>query len=194
MSSYLRVTPFAVMLVLPAPSLAQPSLVEAARIRGGDVTSLVNADFPDADLNRLMADRAVVARGNVVDAKSRLTKDGRNVETEYQFRLSECLRCADEMIGTVVRVVRLGGSVTLSDGTRVATQVQGFPNLDGGADYILFLSPNNGGYNVRFGPHGAFRVRGQKAEQLAKSEWVTARSSGLLDIAELAKLVAETPP
>lgn len=173
----------------PPPAHAQASLIEAARLRGGDVTSIVNVEFPDADLKMLVADDTLVARGYVIDAAPRLTADRRNVETEYQFRITECLKCAGQVTGTVVRLVRLGGSMQLEDGNRVATQVQGFPDFDDRDDYILFLSPDKSGYGVRFGPYGAFRVRGQKAEHLAKSGW----ANGGVDVGELAKLVAQRP-
>ena len=89
-------------------------------------------------------------------------------------------------------IVRLGGSVQIEGGIRVATQVQEFPNFDDDEDYILFLNRSNGHYAVRFGPQGAFRVRGQRAEPLAKSGW-TAQLDRPLDVADLARLIAQAP-
>jgi hypothetical protein len=181
-----------VVLCVSAHVSAQVTLVEAARHKGSDVTSLINVDVPEADLNMLLGEGAIVARGHFIAATSRLTPDHRNVETEYRFQFAECLRCDGQLPGTTVSIVRLGGTVQLESGIRVRTQVQGFPSFDDDDDYVLFLSRNNGHYAVRYGPQGAFRVRGQRAEPLAKASWI-AQLERPLEVADLAGLIAQTP-
>lgn len=134
-----------------------PQLLKAAGKSLRHVTGVPSGQPPTVEQLLSVAD--VVVRGGIGPARTHLTEDQREIQTDYSVSnpvvLFSATRTAPSNIVVVLRV----GSVTI-DGLTFTSENEALPALKEGSEYVLILKQVGDAYEVS-GPYlGAFKIEG----------------------------------
>jgi hypothetical protein len=139
------------------------TLHDAAKAVGGRyVTNAVNLDgwIEYADVKAIGRDSSVVVIGTPVDNICKLTADGKDIQTLYQFRVEEGLKGRFKQ-GDTLTVALPGGRVSFDDGYVAQVNTPHFKRMVNGERYLLFLrgKRNDETFTSTGGSQGIFELR-----------------------------------
>jgi hypothetical protein len=157
-------------IVLAAAATAAQTLPEIVRRQKTPIENQVHIErSPAIELGDLARGCDAIARVLVLsDEVVRLSKDQRTIETDHQVLVLDDIFAKQPLrSGEVIVVTKTGGALSI-DGYEVTTIGTGFPPLQSGDEYILFLRQNGSRTNfvVASGAQGAFRNMGGIVEQV----------------------------
>ncbi len=133
---------------------------ELAKMKGEVVVNRPVTSFVKFDLDTITKKSAAVVIGTAVSNLSRLSADGEQITTDYQFEVHEVLKGKGVETGNI-EVSLPGGRVVFEDGTAAQVNVPGFRKMENGKTYVLYLSergPEHSSFAVTGGPQGIFEV------------------------------------
>jgi hypothetical protein len=133
---------------------------ELAKMKGEVVVNRPAHSFVKFDLESITKKSAAVVIGTAVSNLSRLSPDGQQITTDYQFEVLEVLKGKGVETGNI-EVSLPGGRVVFEDGTAAQVNVPGFRKMENGKTYVLYLSergPEHSSFAVTGGPQGIFEV------------------------------------
>lgn len=112
-----------------------------------------------ADLNGLASHSTAVAIATATQNVCRLSADGRSITIDYPMNVQYAYK-GDLQEGSPITVSLPGGKVIFPDGTTAEVRTPWFKKMQGGATYLLFLSPGdrNGDYVTTGGAQGLFEI------------------------------------
>ena len=133
---------------------------ELAKMKGEVVVNRPVNSFVKFDLDSITKKSAAVVIGTAISNLSRLSPDGKQITTDYQFQVSEVLKGKGVETGNI-EVSLPGGRVVFEDGTAAQVNVPGFRKMENGKTYVLYLSergPEHSSFAVTGGSQGIFEV------------------------------------
>ena len=160
-----------------ATTTAQETVPELVRRHKGNVEFLVIREFSPVGLSELARDCDLIARVVVVDGRSHLSDDEREVQSEYTLQIIDSLLSRKTLTPAQnIIVTKPGGTLTI-DGYQFTTRETDFPPFLTTDEYVLFLrfDARTGKYVVPYGAQGAFRHVAGVIEQVGSGEWNTER-------------------
>jgi hypothetical protein len=132
-----------------------PELLKAAGKSLRHVTGVPSGQPPTVD--QLLRNADVVVRAVIGPARSHLTDDQREIQTDYSVSNPVILFSATRLASSNLLVVLQGGSVTIN-GLTFTSESEALPALKEGAEYLLILRHVGDAYEVS-GPYlGAFEI------------------------------------
>jgi len=163
-------TAFVICVAMIVPPVMGQSLADTARQNGGSAGSVTDVCGPVPSLADVMSQSELVVHGRIVDVKTRLSPDETQVTTEYTIAPIQAFKdkrpASVPTPGAVSKIVlrRTGGTLLTSDGLRLWTSVNIFPEAECfrlGEEVVAFLAYNSDAHAYYFASGGfaAYRVR-----------------------------------
>ena len=157
------------LIALNPLSAPAQTLREIAERNGGSATGVISVDEPISRPADLISLADLVVHGRVTSMTTRLDTDERFVITEYTIAPIQAFKQQQQVSvktpGTMSKLVvqHFGGSLTTTDGLRLSTDVNIFPESEtfrAGEEVVLFLQyhPDTGIYSL-ISQFGAYRIR-----------------------------------
>ena len=165
------------LCTLSSTITAQETVPELVRRHKGNVEGIIHREFSPVGLSELTRDCDLIARLVVVDGRSHLSDDEREVHSEYTFQIIDSLLSRKTLAPAQnIMVTKPGGTIAI-DGYQFTTRESDFPPFLTTDEYVLFLrfDARTGKYVVPYGAQGAFRHVAGAIEQVGSGEWNTER-------------------
>jgi hypothetical protein len=181
------------LLGLPSTAVAQEKLEEVVRRTRGNVSFFVNRQITPADLPDLVAQADLIVRVLVIDGRSGLTSNEREIETNYTVQILEVYAERPPILAHQRIVVTKPGGTITSLGHSVTMAETDFPEFDTGEEYVLFLRQDRARQvnHVVFGSQGAFRLEGGYADQASKFTGKIKQERGKLPLPAFSQEIRE---
>ena len=147
---------------------AQETLRALAR-QNGDFTQRVTVSYEPVSMQQLVQRSALIARVVVLSASPTLLESQQRIATDLTAQPLSIMRSPAGLVtGPTIMIRQIGGSLVF-EGHRVTTEESGFPLLEIGKEYVLFLtkSPVLDRFEVVSGPQGTFEATGDSLKQVS---------------------------